>query len=145
MAERITILRKSNRKAANGSYYRVCRCSCGKEFELANSHLKTQKSCGCLMAKGNSSTHRDSKSPTYITWDAMKTRCNNPNASNFGAYGGRGIKICKEWFDYKQFKSDMGERPKDTSIDRIDVNGNYEKSNCRWATMLEQRHNRRNT
>ena len=84
--------------------------------------------------------------PTYRTWNAMKQRCNNCNAPNYYLYGGRGIKICKEWNDsFIAFLSDMGERPKGTTLDRIDSNGDYCKENCRWATPKEQSMNLRTT
>lgn len=84
--------------------------------------------------------------PTYKTWLSMKQRCNNPHAPNYALYGGRGIKICKEWNDnFIAFLSDMGERPKGTSLDRINSNGDYCKENCRWATPKEQSMNLRTT
>jgi hypothetical protein len=75
----------------------------------------------------------------------MKERCANPNNTNFFRYGGRGITVCKEWIDsFEQFLADMGNRPgKGYSIDRIDVDGNYEPKNCRWATHKEQMNNTR--
>lgn len=75
----------------------------------------------------------------------MRQRCENPNTPKFAHYGGRGIKVCDRWQSFENFAADMGERPKGTTLDRIDVNGNYESSNCRWATHLEQRHNRRDS
>jgi hypothetical protein len=73
----------------------------------------------------------------------MWTRCTNPNVDNFERYGGRGIKICKRWHRFENFLADMGHRPAGKTLDRINSNGNYKPSNCRWATPLEQRHNRR--
>lgn len=84
-----------------------------------------------------------SPSPTYRSWGAMITRCSNPNVENYVRYGGRGITVCQRWRDFANFLADMGERPEDTSIDRIDVNGDYEPGNCRWATAEQQRANRR--
>lgn len=83
--------------------------------------------------------------PLYTTWENMKQRCYNPNSVNYKYYGGRGVKVCDRWFNsYESFALDMGERPDGCSIDRIDVNGNYEPDNCKWSTLKEQNNNRRN-
>lgn len=93
--------------------------------------------------KHGHNTDRLGRSPTYTSWAKMRGRCNNPNDTNFHHYGGRGITVCERWADFTNFLADMGERPEGTSIDRIDVDGNYEPSNCRWATQLEQVRNMR--
>ncbi len=80
-----------------------------------------------------------------MTWQSMLNRCRNPNAVDYARYGGRGILVCERWLDFQLFLQDMGERPEGRSIDRIDPDGNYEKSNCRWATAKEQSANRKNT
>lgn len=82
-------------------------------------------------------------SPTYSSWRAMLARCRQPNNNRFQYYGARGIQVCERWLSFENFLEDMGERPAGLSIDRIDVDGNYEPGNCRWATPLEQRHGRR--
>jgi hypothetical protein len=88
--------------------------------------------------------HRLINTPTYYSWAGMKSRCLNPKDSRYKDYGGRGIKVCKEWHDFRNFLKDMGLRPKGHTLDRIDVNGNYEPSNCRWATLEMQAANKRN-
>lgn len=127
-----------------------CMCDCGTLTIVRDSHLKSGdiKSCGCgLVAYQHSNTrpikHGKSRTATYRTWHGMRQRCNNPNRGNFKNYGGRGITVCDRWDKFENFLADMGERPDGKSIDRIDCNGNYETSNCRWATDHEQRINRR--
>lgn len=84
--------------------------------------------------------------PEYRAWFKMKQRCLNPNYIAYRNYGGRGISVCEKWLLFINFYADMGDKPTSThSLDRIDPNGNYEPSNCRWATFLEQQNNRRNT
>ena len=86
------------------------------------------------------------RSPTYSCWESMNSRCNNKKSQSFYNYGGRGIKVCKEWKSFLNFLEDMGERPsQDHTLDRIDVNKGYFKENCKWSTRKEQANNRRNT
>ena len=98
-----------------------------------------------LRGKQNRRTHGHCcggrHSPTYTSWTAMRTRCQNRNYSNYAYYGGRGIKICARWESFENFLADMGERPEGMTLDRIDPDGDYIPSNCRWATAKEQRHN----
>lgn len=116
-----------------------CKCVCGKETLVVNAYLKCgdTKSCGCRKR-----LHGHTDSPTYRSWVSMKNRC-NPTGEWRAWYADRGIVICDRWRDFRNFLADMGERPDGMTIDRKDVNGNYELSNCRWATDIEQHNNRR--
>lgn len=92
---------------------------------------------------GHASTY--DPSPTYITWNQMMDRCYNVNNKDYPNYGGRGIVVSDEWAEFSTFLNDMGERPQDKTLDRIDNSGNYCKDNCRWATREEQARNRSTT
>lgn len=129
-----------------------CLCDCGNQTTAVGVYLRSgsKQSCGCLRSEiiaEASTKHGHSRaqkaSPTYISWASMRTRCLNKNAKNFEHYGGRGISVCERWKHFVNFLNDMGERPEKMSLDRINVNGNYEPSNCRWATASEQVRNRR--
>jgi hypothetical protein len=131
----------------------VCRCSCGKEKKYMRCKVAAgvYVSCGCRKKEQQgkianwTKTHGWSKNPThaktYRTWQAMLNRCRNKNQKQWANYGGRGITVCKSWGTYEQFFKDMGLAPAARSLDRIDNDRGYSKSNCRWATTTEQRRN----
>lgn len=131
----------------------LCECSCGGEKIVRTSELTAgkSKSCGCLLretgfklGKRSFPKHGMYRSPEYRAWQNMKSRCSNPKATRYERYGGRGISICDRWNNsFDNFLADMGLRPSPAhSIDRKETDGNYEKSNCRWATGTVQQHNR---
>lgn len=87
---------------------------------------------------------RKAPRPEYYSWKAMITRCTNPNRADFKNYGGRGIKVCDRWRNsFEAFLCDMGPRPPDHTLDRVDNDGNYEPQNCRWADWFDQSQNKR--
>lgn len=99
-----------------------------------------------IFAKKMCSTHykKQWRPPEYQVWDSMKQRCNNPNNKKYHLYGGRGIRVCERWLDFNNFLEDIGRRPKGKyTIDRINPDGDYEPTNCRWATYSEQNYNLR--
>lgn len=127
--------------------YWNCICECGNEKIVRGAHLKSgyTKSCGCLM-KNINIKHGLYNTPENKCWRGIKERCFNSKNPAFKNYGGRGITMCEKWVNsFEEFLKDMGKRPSSKySIDRINNNGNYEPSNCKWSTVLEQNNNKRN-
>ncbi len=130
----------------------LCRCDCGNEKILAGYRLTrgNDKSCGCFRREiKKRRTHGMSGTPEFISWMSMIQRCRDKNHKSFMNYGGRGIKVCARWTGrngFSNFLADMGSRPAGATVDRYpDGEGNYEPSNCRWATKKQQTDGRRNT
>ena len=131
----------------------LCQCECGEKKKVVGSTLTggKSKSCGCLqreLTSKNHKVHGEAYTKTITTeyriWVAMRKRCSNPKDSSYHNYGGRGITVCERWDNYENFLEDMGRRPTNGhSIDRIDVNGPYEPSNCKWSDKFEQSINKR--
>lgn len=126
----------------------LCRCECGNETVVTNSAILINghtRSCGCLR-DGNpkhGGARRSGLTREYKAWKYMWRRCTNPRSQNFKYYGGRGIKVCEQWKSFETFLADMGSCPDGYSIERIDNDGNYEPSNCKWIPLSEQPKNRR--
>lgn len=156
---RLTILcEASERIGGRVSWH--CRCDCGAEVVRPGRDLYAGRttSCGCLLSETRAAMneqyvkhgHARGHKPTreWKSWQSMLQRCSLPTMPNYHLYGGRGITVCPEWqgeTGFQQFLSDMGERPAGRTLDRINSDGNYEPSNCRWATASEQSCNRRQT
>src|SRR5216684_698369 len=159
---RLTVIARYG-TTSNGEARWLCICDCGNHCLVSAYKLKTghTKSCGCIQSEvtilrnQSTLTHGCSRNPefrsTYKAWDSMKQRCCNPNDHAYKDYGGRGIKICERWINsFENFFTDMGVRPigmtgkrPTYSIDRIDNDGNYTPTNCRWATGHQQQTNQR--
>lgn len=120
----------------------LCQCDCGEQRVVKPERLTDRGtiSCGCFRRE-RMTTHNLSRDPIYKTWQGLKHRCFNKSNKRYKRYGGRGITVCKRWMSFENFYKDMAPRPKGTSIERINNNKGYSKSNCKWATMKEQMQN----
>lgn len=162
---KLTVVRRADDrfdKKGNIRTVYLCKCDCGNETITYASNLTSghSKSCGCEQKENlkrigfqnmpdlrmDTTKHHKSNTRLYRIWRGMKERCNNPNSNAYSNYGGRGIKVCDEWKnDFEVFYSwaITNGYSDNLSIDRIDVNGNYEPSNCRWADTKTQCNNMR--
>lgn len=133
---------------ANGKSAWDCVCDCGAYTTVTASNLTSghTKSCGCYareLTANMKRTHGMSKAAIYGVWEAMHQRCNNKNDKNYHHYGGRGISICEEWKTFEGFFHEMGWPPEGMTLERIDVNAGYSKSNCIWGSRTLQALNQR--
>lgn len=147
---RLRAVRLDGKKGCHAAW--LCECQCGQTVRVTSSNLRsgTTQSCGCLnrervsvALKQSSTIHGMRYTRVYNVWLNMKQRCTNPNNDHFPAYGGRGITVCQRWMEsFEAFYEDMGDPPSDDhTIDRKNVHGSYEPSNCRWATREMQTSN----
>jgi hypothetical protein len=146
---RLVVLRAA-RRMKSGKVLWYCECNCGGSTITMTSNLTSghTQSCGCFMREQTSrarKTHGASGSVEHRTWKHIKMRCYNPKDISYKNYGGRGIIMCERWrHSAENFIADMGPKPSPKhSIDRINNDGNYEPSNCRWATRKQQNNNKR--
>lgn len=150
---KLTVLKLD--KIVNRESYWIVKCECGTIKTVRSDTLKVITSCGCDKKKQDiinfdiTNHHELTHHPVYSIWNAMINRCENPHNKNYNNYGGRGIKICEEWKDIRNFSKwadETGfELGKNLSIERKDVNGNYCPENCCWIDRKLQSRNRRNT
>ncbi len=143
----MSVIARAPENDRHGNVRWECQCECGRPIVVLGSSLRTGNttSCGLCLRAERTRTHGLSETRVYKTWTAMKDRCSNPKNKAYANYGGRGIAVCDRWMNsFESFYADVGDRPSDQhSIDRINNDGNYEPSNCRWATKSQQQSNQR--
>lgn len=153
---RLTVVERNGSYRGKKAIWRAS-CDCGGEISVIGVNLRNghTQSCGCLkrdsarLVSLNNITHGEARlgrSHEYRTWTAIKNRCSNPTNPAYRNYGGRGIRVCERWENsFERFLADVGRCPPGLTLDREDNDGGYDPDNCRWATPLEQRHNRRDS
>lgn len=152
---KLTVVRFSHLDETNSARWK-CECDCGGEALVTTGELnrkqrsKLPKSCGCSQVQSaieTFSTHGMTGTPEYAAYHDMRARCYNPNVREFARYGARGVTVCQRWMEsFEAFLDDMGRRPSGRhSLERKNVNGNYEPSNCEWVLTRKQQWNRRDT
>jgi hypothetical protein len=138
-----TVIKESEIKPQNhrGRFFQ-CICACGSESIVRGDQLKSGRSSGCkacyeVRFKKIVTTHGRHTNPSYSVWRGIRRRCKEKNHPSYRYYGAKGITYCERWESFENFFNDMGEKPEGFQIDRINNEGNYEPSNCRWVTFQE--------
>ena len=143
---KLTVIKQCGKGRGN-RYYSLVRCDCGYEYLVPDTYLISGRRKSCHNCNRPSQTHGKTHTRLFYIWSSMKQRCLNKNRKSYQEYGERGISVCAEWLDFQTFYEwamNNGYQ-EDLTIDRIDSNGNYEPSNCRWADLTTQARNKRNT